>query len=252
MQPSPPGETQTAHDVPRRARSRVELAGGILGIVIGAAIVASVPELRHALSLALAGNLDGLRNQFRWLGAGGVALLLMLMLVHAVVFYPTELVTATAGLVYGFVPGLALVACGWLASGLLSYLLGRTVGKPLARVLFGRRRFEMLELAVQRGGTSLLLALRLVPIVPFALAGYVAGAVRVPVWRFAWTTLIGYLPQTALVAYLGSQSRSLSPSDPRLWAGVAAMLLLLAAARMLHLRPRAASEDRPARAGCES
>jgi uncharacterized membrane protein YdjX (TVP38/TMEM64 family) len=220
----------------------VELALALVGMAIVAVAAAVVPDLRHALSLALHGNLDGLRHQFRALGAGGVGLLLALIMVHAVIFYPTELVTATAGLVYGFLPGLALVTGGWLASALLAYLLGRTVGKPLAHLLFGRQRFVALERAVERGGVSLLLAMRLVPIVPFSLTGYVAGAANVRVWRFAWTTLIGYLPLTALVAYLGSQSRSLSLTDPRLWLGLLAILLMLGAARQLRPHPSTTAE----------
>ena len=163
-----------------------ELAAGLAAAVAGAAVVAAVPALRHAVSLAVQGDLGGLRDQFLALGIDGVLLLLALILAHAVVFYPTELVTATAGLVYGFLPGLALVTCGWLASALLAYLLGRAVGEPLGRLLFGSRRFLALRRAVERGGAPLLLALRLIPIVPFSLTGYVAGAARVPLWRFGY------------------------------------------------------------------
>jgi len=214
----------------------MDIAVGLTSVALGAALVLAVPDLRHAVSLALHGDLEGLRRLFRGLGATGVALLVGLMLVHAFVFYPTELVTAAAGLVYGFLPGLGLVTVGWLVSALIAYLLGRTIGEPLARALFGARRFAAFESAVVRGGVPLLLAARLVPLVPFSMTGYVSGAVRVPVWRFAWTTVVGYLPLTALAAYLGSQSRSLSLSDPRLWIGLLAVLSLLAAGHVLRAR----------------
>jgi uncharacterized membrane protein YdjX (TVP38/TMEM64 family) len=219
----------------------IELLLALGSLALTALLVAVVPDLRHAVSLALHGDLDGLRQQFRDLGAAGVALLLGLIMVHAVLLYPTELVTATAGLAYGFLPGLALALGGWLASALLAYLLGRSLGRPLVRRLFGAARTAALERSVARGGVTLLLMMRLVPFVPFNLTGYVAGAAQVPVWRFAWTTAVGYLPLTALVAYLGSQSRSLSLGDPRLWLGVGAIVLLLGAGRVLSLR--AFSED---------
>jgi uncharacterized membrane protein YdjX (TVP38/TMEM64 family) len=212
-------------------------------VAVGALLVIVIPDLRHAVSHALHGDLDGLRDQFRGLGAGGVALLLGLIMIHAVLLYPTELVTATAGLVYGFLPGLALALGGWLASALLAYLLGRTVGRPLVRRLFGAQRTMRLEGSVARGGVSLLLLMRLIPLVPFSLTGYVAGAARVPVWRFGWTTAVGYLPLTALVAYLGSQSRSLSVGDPRLWLAVGAILLLLGAGRLLRKRVPFSAQD---------
>jgi uncharacterized membrane protein YdjX (TVP38/TMEM64 family) len=216
-----------------RAGWRVrELLVGLGGIVVSAGLVLVVPDLRHAFSLALGGDLDGLRGHFRGLGASGVAMLLALMLAHAVLFYPTEIVTATAGFVYGFVPGLALVTGGWLASALLAYMLGWAVGRPLISVAAGRRRVTGLEHAVEGGGASLLLTARLIPIVPFSLVGYIAGAVRVPLWRFGWTTLIGYLPLTIIVAYLGSQAKTLSLSDPRVWLSVGALLAVLAATRL--------------------
>jgi uncharacterized membrane protein YdjX (TVP38/TMEM64 family) len=212
-----------------------ELAFGVSGMLATAAIVALVPDLRHAFSFALHGDLKGLHGQFNHLGASGVMLLLALILAHAVLLYPTEIVTATAGFVYGFLPGLALVTVGWLVSALLAYLLGRALGRPLVHTVFGGRRFASLERAIERGGVSLLLAVRLIPFVPFSLTGYVAGAVRVPVWRFGWTTVLGYLPLTVLIAYLGSQAESLSLGDPRLWIGVGVLGVLLAAARFVNL-----------------
>jgi uncharacterized membrane protein YdjX (TVP38/TMEM64 family) len=231
-------------DEPESGHPRwIEIAFGLTGLVLGAGLVALVPDLRHAVSLALHGNLNGLHHQFRGLGADGVALLLGLIMAHAILFYPTEIVTATAGFVYGFLPGLALVMVGWLLSGLFAYLLGRTIGRPFIHVVFGKRRFAQLEHAVEQGGTSLLLAVRLIPVVPFSLTGYVAGATHVSVWRFSWTTVVGYLPLTALVGYLGSEAKSLSLSDPRLWGAVVLMIVMLGAARLVSLERMTLKRD---------
>lgn len=215
----------------------------LASLAAAGALLALVPELRHAVAAVSHGDLAGLRRQFHGLGASGVVLLLALMLAHALIFYPTEVVTATAGFVYGFLPGFALALGGWLASALLSYAIGAIVGRPLLHRLFGGPRFMRLENAVARGGASLLLGVRLVPILPFSLTGYVAGAARVPLWRFSWTTLVGYLPLTAIVAYLGSQAESLSASDPRAWIGGVALLALLAAGRLVKLERAAAPSD---------
>ena len=65
--------------------------------------------------------------------------------------------------------------------------------------------------------------------VPFAFLGYAAGATRVNLWRFSWTTVAGYLPLTAFVAYLGSTARSFSLGDPLVWIAIGAAAVLLAA-----------------------
>ena len=213
----------------------VELGLTVAGIAGGALLVIAIPELRHGVSLALHGNLHGLRTQIRSLGAGGAALVLGLMLAHAVLFYPTEILTATAGFAYGFPGGLALAVGGWLLSGLASYAIGRTVGRPVLARLLGRSRLERLERGVHRGGVGLLLVVRLLPLVPFSLTGYVAGATGVGLWRFAWTTVVGYLPLTVAVVYLGSRAQSLSLSDPLVWASLGAIALLFGLGRILGL-----------------
>lgn len=224
------------HEPGRPVRQRrLELAAGIALIVMGVAVIAVVPQLRHCVSLALHGQFAGLRSYIRSLGLGGLLLLLGLMLAHAIVFYPSEIVTATAAYVYGFGAGLPLVVGGWLVSALLSYALGRTVGQALLRSVLGQR-FRSLERAMERGGTSLLLSGRLIPVVPFALLGYAAGATRVSIWRFSWTTVLGYLPLTAAVAYLGSRAETLSASNPLVWAAAAVIVALLCGEWLLRHR----------------
>jgi len=78
------------------------------------------------------------------------------------------------------------------------------------------------------GGATLLLAMRLIPIVPFSLFSYAAGAAHVPLWRFVWTTAVGYLPITAIAVYFGTRLEGLSLTDPLVWASLLALLALLA------------------------
>ncbi|HWF74263.1 MAG TPA: hypothetical protein VG186_13015, partial [Solirubrobacteraceae bacterium] len=56
----------------------IRMALAIASIVLGVAMIAAVPSLRHSVSLVLHGNFTGLRDYIRGLGAGGVALLLAL------------------------------------------------------------------------------------------------------------------------------------------------------------------------------
>ena len=60
------------------------------------------------------------------------------MLVHAVVPFPSELVNAAAGFVYGFWIALPLVLVGWTVSALATYAIGRGAARPLLLRLAGR------------------------------------------------------------------------------------------------------------------
>jgi uncharacterized membrane protein YdjX (TVP38/TMEM64 family) len=208
---------------------------GIAGL---AAVVAVVPPLRDAVGSALSGDATQLRAELLSLGAGGALVLVGLMLVHALVPFPSELVNAAAGFVYGFWIALPLVLAGWLLSALATYAIGRGAGRPLLLRLAGERRMEEGARLIERGGVTALLAARLIPIVPYSLVGYVAGATRVPLWRFAWTTVIGSIPLCASVVYLGHRLDSLSPSDPGVLVAVGAFIALLVGGRVLAGRVR--------------
>jgi uncharacterized membrane protein YdjX (TVP38/TMEM64 family) len=90
----------------------------------------------------------------------------------------------------------------------------------------GEERVVKAEHAIERGGVVALLLARLVPFVPYSLVGYVAGAARVPLWRFVWTGFIGILPITAAATYLGHALGDLSASDPLLWVALGVIAAL--------------------------
>jgi uncharacterized membrane protein YdjX (TVP38/TMEM64 family) len=212
-------------DSPKPSLAAVAVTLG--GIALLALLVLAIPELREAFEAAVRGDTAEVRSKVKDLGVAGPLLILALTLIHTVVFYPAEIVDAAAGFVYGFFPALALMMLGWLLSGLLCYAVGHSVARPLLDRWFGAARFERMEAAIERGGATLLLAVRLIPIVPFSLVSYAAGAARVPLWRYAWTTLVGYLPITALSVYFGTRLEGLSLTDPLVLGSAAALLALL-------------------------
>ena len=199
----------------------------LASLAAAALIVVFVPPLNEAVGHVLHGDVHGLRAQLRGLGAAGAAIVVALILAHAVLFFPAEIVNATAGLVYGFAVALPLVLVAWSASGMLAYWLGIAAGRPLALRLMGEARVIRAEHAIERGGAVGLLLARLVPFVPYSLVGYVAGAARVPFWRYVWTGFLGVMPITAAATYLGHALGNLSASDPLLWGAVAVVAVLV-------------------------
>jgi uncharacterized membrane protein YdjX (TVP38/TMEM64 family) len=213
-----------------KAKPRVPLAEigvTLAGIALLALVVLAVPPLREAAAAAIRGDSAKVRSEVDSLGVAGPLVILALALIHTVVFYPAEIVDAAAGFVYGFLPALALTMTGWMLSGLLCFAVGRSVARPLLDRWLGAERFERIEASIERGGPTLLLAMRLIPIVPFSLVSYAAGAARVPLWRFAWTTALGYLPITAISVYFGTRLEGLSLTDPLVFGSAAALLALL-------------------------
>lgn len=188
----------------------LEIGITLAGVALLAGLVLAIPELHEAALAAVHGETDKVQSEIASLGVAGPLLILVLTLIHAVVFYPAEIVDAAAGLAYGFLPALLLVMTGWVLSGLACFFVGRSVARPLLDRWFGSERFERIEARIERGGAKALIAARLIPIFPFSIVCYAAGAARVPVWRFTWTTAVGYLPITAISVYFGTQLDLLS------------------------------------------
>lgn len=207
--------------------SRLILLSSLLTAAVIVAIVLLVPPLRSAIGDALSGDTGSLREDLNDLGGSGYVVVIVLALAHAVILYPAEILNAAAGYVYGFWIGLPLMMLAWILNGILCHQIGNYGGRPLLLKLLHEDRFLRWERAVERGGPILLIALRLIPVIPFSISSYVLGSAGVPLRTFIWTTAVGYLPLTAIFVLLGSRLEDISPTDPLIWAGALAMVVLL-------------------------
>ena len=161
---------------PPTASTRTAVLLLLASVVVMVVLVAAIAPLRDAFSATLHGDTARLRSDLRGWGVVGVLVLIALCLIHAVVIFPTEVANAAAGYVYGFWLGLGIVMVGWTASSIVAYAIGRHLGRPALRRLAGRERVERVERVVERGGATGLLAVRLIPLLPYSGIGYVAGA----------------------------------------------------------------------------
>jgi uncharacterized membrane protein YdjX (TVP38/TMEM64 family) len=206
--------------------------GGRTAVVVFFALIGTI-------TLAGAGLLPP-PHEFRqdvdsW-GALGVALVVALALVHAVLPYPSELLCLATGYAYGFVPALLLMLTLWPASCLLAYWLAHRFGRSLAHRTIDRGALERAERGLSDTGVVPLVLLRVIPLVPFNFVSYGAGMFGVPLRRFLWTTAVGVTPQLTLVTYAGSQADDLSPSDPRVWLVGIGWLALVVVGMQLYRR----------------
>ncbi len=220
----------------------LEIGMTVVGIALLAGLVLAVPALRHAAVAAVHGETSEVRSQIESLGAAGPLIITGLAVIHSVVPYPAEIVNAAAGFAYGFWGGLAIVSVGWMISAFICYWFGTGVARPLLDRWFGAERFARFERMVERGGVTLLIALRLLPIVPFSLISAAAGAARVPFGRYCWTTAVGFLPITALAVYLGTRLEGIRFTDPAVIGAVVGVIVLLLVAHLIIKRSGATEE----------
>ena len=236
---------EAAPEPPRRGEHGVpwlEIGLTVGGILLLAALVLAIPALRHAATAAVHGETSEVRSQIKSLGAAGPLIIIGLAVIHSVVPYPAEIVNAAAGFAYGFFGGLGIVVVGWMISGLICYWFGTGVARPLLDRWFGAERFQHFERLVARGGVTLLIALRLLPIVPYSLISAAAGAARVPFGRYCWTTAVGFLPITALAVYLGTRLEGIRFTDPAVIGAIVGVFVLLLVANLIIRRSGATAD----------
>jgi len=221
----------------------LEIVLTVLGVLLLAGLVLGIPALRHAAVAAVHGETSEVRGQIKSLGAWGPLIIVGLGVIHSIVPYPAEIVNAAAGFAYGFFGGLGIVCVGWMLSAIICYWFGAGVARPLLARWFGAERFARYERMVERGGITLLIALRLLPIVPFSLISYAAGAARVPFPRYCWTTAVGFLPITALAVYLGTRLEGISPTDPAVIGALVGAVALILIANWIIRRSGATTEE---------
>jgi uncharacterized membrane protein YdjX (TVP38/TMEM64 family) len=113
------------------------------------------------------------------------------------------LLTLIGGLLFGTAAGGTLAVAGATIGAVLLFLIARSAfAEPLARrggAALGKLREEL-----RRNGFAYLLAIRLVPVVPFWLVNLAAALCGMQLRQFAIATLIGIMPATFITASIGA------------------------------------------------
>lgn len=112
--------------------------------------------------------------------------------------------TLAAGALFGFWGGLAVASLGATLGATLACAAVRYLARDWARARLGTRAQALLD-GVERDGAFYLFSLRLVPVVPFFAINLGLGLTAMPLARFAWVSLAGMLPGTAVFVNAGTQ-----------------------------------------------
>lgn len=167
---------------------------------------------------------------------------------------PKAVLSLAAGALFGVTVGLPVVLVGATAGALAAFALTRMLargihgpGVPtqhlrLGRVLVRYRvHADRLHRLLEDNGLLTVIALRLVPVVPFTALNYAAGLTRVRTWHFAAGTAVGMIPASAAYVTLGAYG-----ARPGGWPGWISLagLLLLSVAGICIKRARHATEIR--------
>lgn len=148
----------------------------------------------------------------------------------AFVMFPRPLLTLLTVVTFGPWLGFAYGMAGIILSALATYYVGRLLPDKTVQRLAGDKLDDVVK-ALQRHGLMAMLAVRIIPVAPFAVEGIIAGAVPIKVWHFTLGTFLGMLPGVLATSVFGAQLTAAleDPSKINWWivaAVVAAMIAL--------------------------
>jgi uncharacterized membrane protein YdjX (TVP38/TMEM64 family) len=116
--------------------------------------------------------------------------------------FPRTAFTLAAGLLFGPLLGIPIAVLASTVSAVIALLVVRAAGWQLSR-LITHPRVEVLDARLRARGWPAILSMRLIPMVPFSVLNYAAGASAVRLVPYTLASLCGLLPGTAAIVVLG-------------------------------------------------
>lgn len=175
-------------------RAAATKAGALVVILLGAiglAVVLGTPDVA-----AMRARVDAA-------GAWAPAVFFALYVALSLIPCPKAVLTAASGALFGLWAGAAIAVTAALAGALISFGLGRLLGRDAVDRLI-RGRLARVDALLADHGLSAVLIVRLVPLVPYLAINYAAGLSGVRFRHFALGSAIGMVPGSLAYAALGA------------------------------------------------
>ncbi|MFC6094625.1 TVP38/TMEM64 family protein [Saccharothrix lopnurensis] len=228
------------------------------GVVRLVLLVALVALFAVGVASGVTPGVDEVRG---WVEAAGPAAPLVFVAVCAAgssVLVPKPVLSVLGGVLFGPWLGAGVVVVGVTLGALGGFALSRGLGRDVVRpdevrpdearsgeirsgeirsdqVPPGEGRLARVDRLLERHGFAAVVALRLLPVVPFGLVNYTAGLTGVRVGSFAAGTALGVVPATAVYTATGASLTTMTPGQ-WLLAGAAVALPALVGFALLRVR----------------
>lgn len=116
---------------------------------------------------------------------------------------PASIATVLGGAIFGSWKGALLAWIASLIGTVLSHWLARRVARKPIQRLFGEHK--LMRQLKQHDGVMTLVRLRVIPVAPFAVLGYIAGIAGVSLQRLLLATAIAMIPSVVAYSYVGAE-----------------------------------------------
>jgi uncharacterized membrane protein YdjX (TVP38/TMEM64 family) len=150
------------------------------------------------------------QETFQHLGALGILLYALGIVVLGAAILPLSPFAGLAGAIFGFWGGLIAITIGTNLGSMMNFLLARYIArKPISRRLEHHEKFRLIDAAVGREGGKIIALLRLCPL-PFGLANYCYGLTAIRFWPYSIATFFAIIPANCFFVWLGASTHVLA------------------------------------------
>jgi len=175
-------------------RAALVKAGALALVLLGAiglALILGTPDIA------------ALRSRVDAAGVWGPAVFFALYVGLALIPCPKALLTAAGGALFGLWAGAALSLAAALVGAVISFGVGRLLGREAVdRLIHGR--LARVDALLADHGLSAVLIVRLVPLVPFIAINYASGLSGVKFRHYVLGSALGMVPGSLAYAALGA------------------------------------------------
>lgn len=156
--------------------------------------------------------------------AGLVGALLFAVVYGAITLTPAPkaVLSIAAGTLFGFWQAIPLVILGAMLGATTAFVLGRALGRDAVEKYVGAR-IDRVDALLSERGLPAVIAVRLVPVIPFTVINYASGLTGLRRRDYLIGTAIGMLPGIAAYVAIGAYGFEL---DGRLWIALGALGVL--------------------------
>lgn len=177
--------------------------GKLLAIVVVVAALAAAWRYTPLSEYITAERITGWARAIR--GWSWAPLVVMFLYTPAAfVMFPRPVLTLLTVIAFGPWLGFAYGMTGIIGSALATYYVGRLLPEKTLQRLAGNKLDDVIK-ALRRRGLMAMFAVRIIPVAPFAVEGFIAGAVPIKLWEYTLGTFLGMLPGVLATSVFGGQ-----------------------------------------------
>lgn len=208
------GEGQPDESRVSLSRRGVVVRAVIFGVFVAVAVVVGL--------LVDLPEVDEVRESIDEAGLGGALLFAVVYGAITLTPAPKAVLSIAAGTLFGFWQALPLVILGAMLGATTAFVLGRALGRDAVEKYVGAR-IDRVDALLSERGLPAVIAVRLVPVIPFTVINYASGLTGLRRRDYLIGTAIGMLPGIAAYVAIGAYGFEL---DGRLWIALGALGVL--------------------------